>query len=234
VRPRKEPGRGVGGPNRLRRLRGSAPRHKYDSVEVASSRPQLVGIYESVLYASDVAAPARLYSDVLKLRPLEKPGELSAVFRLDDDGVLLIFDPGRTSHPGRPVRSHRAKGPGHVAFTVVGARGPRGFRAELRQRWRSGSARCDRRAPRPEAWFAGLFVPFGKRASRGGSFDYRVVGDCRDGDGLDLNAPRDAASHEEGSAGGTLTRLAWGNIIGKVGARPFAANCSDGDARRPE
>jgi catechol 2,3-dioxygenase-like lactoylglutathione lyase family enzyme len=40
------------------------------------------------------------------------------VFRLPDGGVLLIFDPARSSTPGRPVPSHGAIGAGHVAFAL--------------------------------------------------------------------------------------------------------------------
>ena len=83
-----------------------------------SSQPRLLRVYETVLYASDVAAAATFYSDVLGLRPLEEPDELGAAFRLDDGGVLLVFDPGRASAPGRPVPSHGATGPGHVALAV--------------------------------------------------------------------------------------------------------------------
>jgi catechol 2,3-dioxygenase-like lactoylglutathione lyase family enzyme len=99
---------------------------------VESSDLQLASVYETVLYASDVAAAARFYSEVLKLRPLEEH-ELSAAFRLDDGGVLLIFDPVRASAPGRPVPSHGATGPGHVAF-AVGAGSLQAFAAELRSR----------------------------------------------------------------------------------------------------
>jgi catechol 2,3-dioxygenase-like lactoylglutathione lyase family enzyme len=100
--------------------------------DVDSSDPHPVGVYETVLYASDVAAAARFYSEVLKLGPLEEPDELSAAFRLDDGGLLLIFDPGRASAPGRPVPSHGATGPGHVAFAVDGG-GLDALAAELRQ-----------------------------------------------------------------------------------------------------
>ena len=74
--------------------------------------------YEAVLYAEDVAATAAFYSDVLGLRPLEEPDELAAVFRLDNGVVLLIFDPERSSKPGRPVPSHGARGEGHIALSV--------------------------------------------------------------------------------------------------------------------
>jgi len=75
-------------------------------------------IYETVLYADDVAATAAFYADVLGLRLVDDMDELAAAFRLDDGGVLLIFDPERASAPGRPVPSHGASGPGHIAFSV--------------------------------------------------------------------------------------------------------------------
>ena len=55
---------------------------------------------------------------MLGLQLLEQPTELSAAFRLPDGGVLLIFDPNRSSIAGRPVPSHGATGAGHVAFAV--------------------------------------------------------------------------------------------------------------------
>ena len=75
-------------------------------------------VYETVLYASDVAAAAAFYRDVLGLRLVEGPDELAAVFSLDDGGVLLIFDPARSGTPGRAVPSHGAEGAGHIAFSV--------------------------------------------------------------------------------------------------------------------
>jgi catechol 2,3-dioxygenase-like lactoylglutathione lyase family enzyme len=79
---------------------------------------RFVRVYETVLYADDVAAAASFYEDVLGLRPLRELNELSAVFRLDDGGVLLLFDPAVSEVPGRLVPSHGARGPGHVAFSV--------------------------------------------------------------------------------------------------------------------
>jgi catechol 2,3-dioxygenase-like lactoylglutathione lyase family enzyme len=78
----------------------------------------ITGIYETVLYAEDVAAAAAFYRDVLGLRLVDGPDELAAGFRLDDGGVLLIFDPTRASLPGRPVPSHGTSGAGHIAFSV--------------------------------------------------------------------------------------------------------------------
>ena len=75
-------------------------------------------IFETVIYGDDIAAMAEFYADGIGLHLAEEPDELSAVFRLDDDAMLLIFDPVRSSLPGRPVPSHGPRGAGHVAFRV--------------------------------------------------------------------------------------------------------------------
>ena len=75
-------------------------------------------VYETVLYAEDVAATAAFYTEVLGLRLVDGPDELAAAFRLDDRGVLLIFDPRRSGRQGRPVPSHGSEGPSHLAFAV--------------------------------------------------------------------------------------------------------------------
>jgi catechol 2,3-dioxygenase-like lactoylglutathione lyase family enzyme len=103
-------------------------------------------VYETVLYAHDVAATARFYADVLGLRLVEGPDELTAAFRLDDGGVLLIFDPARSGSPGRPVPSHGMEGAGHVALSVgegeLDACGDelraRGIEIEREMRWPRG------------------------------------------------------------------------------------------------
>ena len=74
-------------------------------------------IFETVIYGDDIAALAEFYAGALGLRLAEEPDELSAVFRLDD-AMLLVFNPNLSSRPGRPVPSHGARGPGHVAFEV--------------------------------------------------------------------------------------------------------------------
>jgi catechol 2,3-dioxygenase-like lactoylglutathione lyase family enzyme len=106
----------------------------------------IAGVYETVLYAPDVAAAAAFYADVLGLRLVDGPDELAAAFRLDDGGVLLIFDPSRASLPGRPVPSHGATGAGHVAFSVEDGTlaewaeklRERGVEIELERPWRRG------------------------------------------------------------------------------------------------
>jgi catechol 2,3-dioxygenase-like lactoylglutathione lyase family enzyme len=99
-----------------------------------------------VLYAADVPATAAFYADALGLRLVDGPDELAAAFRLDDGGVLLIFDPSRASLPGRPVPSHGATGAGHVAFSVedgtleawTEALRVRGIEIELEKEWQRG------------------------------------------------------------------------------------------------
>src|SRR5262245_4610608 len=60
----------------------------------------------------------RFYEDVLGLRLVDGPDELSAAFRPPDGGVLLLFDPARSGEAGRAVPSHGADGAGHIAFTA--------------------------------------------------------------------------------------------------------------------
>ena len=80
--------------------------------------PRIHGVHETVLYADDVQALAAFYADVVGLRQIDPPDEHSAAFRLEDDNVLLLFDPSRTSTPGRFVPEHGATGAGHIAFQV--------------------------------------------------------------------------------------------------------------------
>jgi catechol 2,3-dioxygenase-like lactoylglutathione lyase family enzyme len=82
-----------------------------------SDTPPLA-VYETVLYADDVAGTAAFYEDVLGLPAIDPPDRSSAAFRLGG-GVLLLFDAARSSAPGRSVPSHGARGPGHVAFAVA-------------------------------------------------------------------------------------------------------------------
>ena len=75
-------------------------------------------VYETVLYSQDVPTTTAFYSEAIGLRLVDGPDELAAAFRLDDGGVLLIFDPARSGMPKRPVPSHGSEGPGHIAFSV--------------------------------------------------------------------------------------------------------------------
>jgi catechol 2,3-dioxygenase-like lactoylglutathione lyase family enzyme len=79
-------------------------------------RMQPLRIFETVLYAEDLAAAERFYRDALGLEVLER-GDLLAVFRCGS-GVLLIFDPRKSAAPDRDVPSHGTSGPGHIAFAA--------------------------------------------------------------------------------------------------------------------
>ena len=80
--------------------------------------PAVRGVYETVLYARDVASAVDFFVDVVGLRAIDPPGDLSAAFRLPDGGLLLIFDPSHSSEPGRFVPSHGAEGEAHIAVRV--------------------------------------------------------------------------------------------------------------------
>jgi catechol 2,3-dioxygenase-like lactoylglutathione lyase family enzyme len=80
--------------------------------------PRVHGVHETVLYADDVPALTAFYADVVGLHQIDPPDDYSAAFRLEDGNVLLLFDPSRTSTPGRFVPEHGTTGAGHVAFRV--------------------------------------------------------------------------------------------------------------------
>ena len=73
-------------------------------------------IFETVLYAEDLAAAERFYHEALGLEVIER-GNVAVVFRCCD-AVLIIFDPRKSAAPGRDVPSHGTIGAGHVAFAV--------------------------------------------------------------------------------------------------------------------
>ena len=83
-------------------------------MEVESVKADL--IFETVLYADDLAAPEEFYRDALGLEILDR-SDLMVVFRCGV-GVLLVFDPEKSGAPGRTVPSHGAIGPGHLAFAA--------------------------------------------------------------------------------------------------------------------
>ena len=75
-----------------------------------------LGVYETVLYAADLQAAEHFYADTLGLTLVDK-SDLYLAFR-SGGGFLLIFDPRKSSRPGRMVPSHGTTGAGHVAFAV--------------------------------------------------------------------------------------------------------------------
>ena len=80
-------------------------------------------VLESCLYATDLAAAARFYEDVLRLTPFARVEGRHVFFRCGP-GVFLLFAPEVTATTpgavgGVPVPAHGAHGPGHVAFAVA-------------------------------------------------------------------------------------------------------------------
>jgi catechol 2,3-dioxygenase-like lactoylglutathione lyase family enzyme len=73
-------------------------------------------IFETVLYAEDLAAAERFYRDAVGLEVIGR-GDLAVVFRCGG-GVLLIFDPRKSRVPARHVPSHGSSGVGHIAFAA--------------------------------------------------------------------------------------------------------------------
>ncbi|MBA2432869.1 MAG: VOC family protein [Chthoniobacterales bacterium] len=76
-------------------------------------------IFETVLYAENLAATAAFYRDVLEMEIITQ-SDLMVSFRCAG-GVLLIFDPRQSSPPGREVPSHGRAGAGHLAFAATDA-----------------------------------------------------------------------------------------------------------------
>jgi catechol 2,3-dioxygenase-like lactoylglutathione lyase family enzyme len=81
------------------------------------------GVLETCLYAADLEAAERFYTDVLGLEVLSRSEGRHVFFRCGA-GVFLVFNPERTSAEqtevgGAPVPLHGARGTGHMAFAVA-------------------------------------------------------------------------------------------------------------------
>lgn len=73
-------------------------------------------VFETVLYADDLAAMERFYGETLGLGVISR-SELLVSFPCEG-AVLLIFNRAQSSEPGRDVPSHGTTGVGHVAFAL--------------------------------------------------------------------------------------------------------------------
>ena len=104
------------------------------------------GVFETVVYATDLEAAAAFYRDVLGLREVE-----DGAFRLADGAMLLLFDPERSSQPGRPVPSYGASGAGHVAFSVDTLEG-------WRERLRDGGVEIEQEKERARGGAHSIYV----------------------------------------------------------------------------
>lgn len=92
-------------------------------------------IFETVIYAVDLVAAERFYTEVLGLEKYSGFG-VALSFRTDF-GVLLIFDPDKAILPNRGVPSHGySRGDGHGSGHLAFAARPDeldGWRAQLRE-----------------------------------------------------------------------------------------------------
>lgn len=86
--------------------------------------PACRGVLEACLYAQDLEAAARFYTDVLGLQPFARESGRHVFFRTGSANVFLLFNPDRTREPseneggGIAVPPHGATGAGHVAFAI--------------------------------------------------------------------------------------------------------------------
>jgi catechol 2,3-dioxygenase-like lactoylglutathione lyase family enzyme len=76
-------------------------------------------ILETSLYADDLEATERFYSEVLGLETITRVPGRHVFFRCGDR-VFLVFNAARTLEGGM-LPPHGASGPGHVAFAVAEA-----------------------------------------------------------------------------------------------------------------
>lgn len=83
--------------------------------------PPPEAILEAALYADDLDAAQRFYSDVMGFEELARVEGRHVFFRVGQT-VLLIFNPAATargsSNAALPVPAHGAQGPGHVCFAA--------------------------------------------------------------------------------------------------------------------
>ncbi|HET7459850.1 MAG TPA: VOC family protein [Longimicrobium sp.] len=75
-------------------------------------------ILETCLYADDLEAAERFYTDVLGLVKITAVPGRHVFFRCGGR-VFLVFDPAKTSPEGGPVPGHGAQGPGHACFAAT-------------------------------------------------------------------------------------------------------------------
>jgi len=79
-----------------------------------------IRVVEAAVYAPDLEAAERFYTEVLGLDCFAYVEGRHAFFRCEN-AVFLVFDPAGTENqsPGDNIPSHGARGPGHVAFSMA-------------------------------------------------------------------------------------------------------------------
>jgi len=98
---------------------------------------QPLRVLESCLYATDLDAAERFYSEVIGLEKHTREDGRHVFFRCAD-GMVLIFNPENTSSvrttiAGAELPLHAARGAGHLAFAVLESDIPA---------WRSHLSQC--------------------------------------------------------------------------------------------
>ena len=78
--------------------------------------PELSRILETVLYAVEMDAAEKFYSDVLELPLLTKEPGRSLAYMVGVDMLLIFYAPESLKKTNLPA--HGASGPGHVAFEI--------------------------------------------------------------------------------------------------------------------
>lgn len=81
------------------------------------NQKELSGILETCLYCRDLQAGTAFYQDLLLLELRFHEKHRHSFFRCGA-GMLLLFNPDRTSDPSATTPPHGTKGPGHVAFAI--------------------------------------------------------------------------------------------------------------------
>lgn len=75
-------------------------------------------LVETSIYADDLDAAERFYSDVLGLAAHAKEAGRHVFFHVGDQSVLLVFRPELTLKGDR-LPPHGARGPGHLALGIA-------------------------------------------------------------------------------------------------------------------
>jgi catechol 2,3-dioxygenase-like lactoylglutathione lyase family enzyme len=75
-------------------------------------------LVETGIYADDLAAAERFYSDMLGLTLIAKEAGRHVFFRVGDRSMLLVFRPDATLEGDR-LPAHGARGPGHFALGIA-------------------------------------------------------------------------------------------------------------------
>lgn len=90
--------------------------------QASETSPSIAGVLETCLYAADLDAAEGFYVGLLGLQLFARePGR--HVFMCCGAGMLLVFDPARTSREPGEVRgvavpAHGTRGAGHVCFRI--------------------------------------------------------------------------------------------------------------------